>query len=127
MTPGDSPHIYNVIDDRARTGGVCSPRRAGVAAAQSAARALGIGERSRGLRAINSFVVSPHFQVHLPAAELLRQQFILSLEQENVLDVLASLDEARPGDAAQRRHYRPTPARCPTPCPSTTRRRHLPR
>ena len=47
--------------------------------------------------AINTFVVSPHFGSP-PAAELLRQQFILALEGE--LDVLASLDK-RDRDAAQ--------------------------
>ena len=47
--------------------------------------------------AINTFVVSPHFGSP-PAAELLRQQFILALDGE--LDVLASLDK-RDHDAAQ--------------------------
>jgi [protein-PII] uridylyltransferase len=50
-----------------------------------------------GGSAINSFVVSPHFGSP-PAAELLRQQFILALEGD--LDVLASLDK-RDRDAAQ--------------------------
>src|SRR5258705_11348699 len=47
--------------------------------------------------AINTFVVSPHFGSP-PAAELLRQQFILALEGD--LDVLASLDK-RAHDAPQ--------------------------
>ena len=46
--------------------------------------------------AINTFVVSPHFGSP-PAAELLRQQFILALDGE--LDVIASL-QSRDRDAA---------------------------
>jgi [protein-PII] uridylyltransferase len=47
--------------------------------------------------AINTFVVSPHFGSP-PAAELLRQQWILALDGD--LDALASLDK-RDHDAAQ--------------------------
>ena len=69
--------------------------------------------------AINTFVVSPHFGSP-PAAELLRQQFILALDGE--LDVMASLDNA--ATATPRSTARPGPARCRPRCRSTTRRRH---
>jgi [protein-PII] uridylyltransferase len=95
LTPADSPHIYNVTMIAPDRRGLLS-KAAGVLALNSL-RVHSASVNGHGGSAINTFVVSPHFGSP-PAAELLRQQFILSLEGE--LDVLASLDK-RDRDAAQ--------------------------
>ncbi|MDT7761418.1 MAG: [protein-PII] uridylyltransferase, partial [Mycobacterium sp.] len=95
MTPGDSPHIYNVTMIAPDRRGLLS-KAAGVLALNSL-RVHSASVNGHEGSAINSFVVSPHFGAP-PAAELLRQQFILALEGE--LDVLASLDK-RDRDTAQ--------------------------
>jgi [protein-PII] uridylyltransferase len=87
LTPGDSPHIYNVT--------MIAPDRRGLlskAAGVLALNSLRVHSASVGGHegsAINTFVVSPHFGSP-PAAELLRQQFILALDGE--LDVIGSLE-----------------------------------
>jgi [protein-PII] uridylyltransferase len=95
MTPGDSPHIYNVTMIAPDARGLLS-KAAGVLALNSL-RVHSASVNGHEGSAINAFVVSPHFGSP-PAAELLRQQFILALEGE--LDVLASLDK-RDRDATQ--------------------------
>ena len=95
MTPGDSPHIYNVTMIAPDRRGLLS-KAAGVLALNSL-RVHSASVNGHEGSAINTFVVSPHFGSP-PAAELLRQQFILALDGE--LDVLASLDK-RDRDAAQ--------------------------
>ncbi|MGX9790771.1 [protein-PII] uridylyltransferase [Mycobacterium sp. MMS18-G62] len=95
MTPGDSPHIYNITMIAPDRRGLLS-KAAGVLALNSL-RVHSASVNGHEGSAINTFVVSPHFGSP-PAAELLRQQFILALDGE--LDVLASL-EKRDRDAAQ--------------------------
>jgi len=95
LTPADSPHIYNVTMIAPDRRGLLS-KAAGVLALNSL-RVHSASVNGHAGSAINSFVVSPHFGSP-PAAELLRQQFILALEGD--LDVLASLDK-RDRDAAQ--------------------------
>lgn len=88
LSPGDSPHIYHVT--------MIAPDRRGLlskAAAVLALNSLRVHSASVNGHegsAINMFVVSPHFGAP-PAAELLRQQFILALDGE--FDVLDSLDQ----------------------------------
>jgi [protein-PII] uridylyltransferase len=94
LTPGDSPHIFNVTMIAPDRRGLLS-KAAGVLALNSL-RVHSASVNSHEGSAINTFVVSPHFGSP-PAAELLRQQFILALDGE--LDVLASL-ERRERDAA---------------------------
>ncbi len=95
LTPGGSPHIYNVTMIAPDRRGLLS-KAAGVLALNSL-RVHSASVNGHEGSAINTFVVSPHFGSP-PAAELLRQQFILALEGEP--DVLASLDR-RDRDAAQ--------------------------
>jgi [protein-PII] uridylyltransferase len=95
MTPADSPHIYNVTMIAPDRRGLLS-KAAGVLALNSL-RVHSASVNGHQGSAINTFVVSPHFGSP-PAAELLRQQFILALEGE--LDVMSSL-EKRDGDSAQ--------------------------
>jgi [protein-PII] uridylyltransferase len=95
LTPGDGPHIYDVTMIAPDRRGLLS-KAAGVLALNSL-RVHSASVNGHEGSAINTFVVSPHFGSP-PAAELLRQQFILALEGE--LDVLASLDK-RDRDAAQ--------------------------
>lgn len=95
LTAGDSPHIYNVTMIAPDRRGLLS-KAAGVLALNSL-RVHSASVNGHGGSAINTFVVSPHFGTP-PAAELLRQQFILALDGE--LDVLGSLDR-RERDAAQ--------------------------
>jgi [protein-PII] uridylyltransferase len=95
MTPGDSPHIYHVTMIAPDARGLLS-KAAGVLALNSL-RVHSASVNAHQGSAINVFVVSPHFGSP-PAAELLRQQFILALDGE--LDVLASLDK-RDRDTAQ--------------------------
>lgn len=95
LTPADSPHIYNVTVIAPDRRGLLS-KAAGVLALNSL-RVHSASVNGHGGSAINTFVVSPHFGSP-PAAELLRQQFILALDGE--LDVLESLGR-RERDAAQ--------------------------
>ena len=95
LTPGDSPHIYNVTMIAPDRRGLLS-KAAGVLALNSL-RVHSASVNGHEGSAINTFVVSPHFGSP-PAAELLRQQLILALDGE--LDVMASLDR-RDRDAAQ--------------------------
>jgi [protein-PII] uridylyltransferase len=95
LTPGGSPHIYNVTMIAPDRRGLLS-KAAGVLALNSL-RVHSASVNGHDGSAITTFVVSPHFGSP-PAAELLRQQFILALEGEP--DVLASLDR-RDRDAAQ--------------------------
>src|SRR3546814_15332655 len=95
MTPADSPHIYHVTMIAPDRRGLLS-KAAGVLALNSL-RVHSASVNGHQGSAINTFVVSPHFGAP-PAAELLRQQFILALDGE--LDVLGSLDR-RERDAAQ--------------------------
>ena len=95
LTQGDGPHIYNVTMIAPDRRGLLS-KAAGVLALNSL-RVHSASVNSHEGSAINTYVVSPHFGAP-PAAELLRQQFILALDGE--LDVIASL-EKRERDAAQ--------------------------
>ncbi|TGD88056.1 [protein-PII] uridylyltransferase [Mycolicibacterium sp. CH28] len=95
MTPGDSAHSYNVAMIAPDRRGLLS-KAAGVLALNSL-RVHSASVNSADGTAINTFVVSPRFGAP-PAAELLRQQFILALDGE--LDVIASL-EKRDREAAQ--------------------------
>src|SRR4029079_7204254 len=95
LTPGGSPHIYNITMIAPDRRGLLS-KAAGVLALNSL-RVHSASVNAHEGSAINIFVVSPHFGSP-PAAELLRQQFILALDGE--LDVLASLDR-RDREAAQ--------------------------
>jgi [protein-PII] uridylyltransferase len=95
MTPADSPHIYSITMIAPDRRGLLS-KAAGVLALNSL-RVHSASVNGYQGSAVNTFVVSPHFGSP-PAAELLRQQFILALDGE--LDVLASLDK-RDRDAAQ--------------------------
>jgi [protein-PII] uridylyltransferase len=95
LSQADSPHIYNVT--------MIAPDRRGLLSAAAGVLALNsLRVHSASVNnhhgsAINTFVVSPHFGSP-PAAELLRQQFILALDGE--LDVMASLEQ-RHRDSAQ--------------------------
>lgn len=95
MTSGDSAHTWNVTMIAPDRRGLLS-KAAGVLALNSL-RVHSAAINSADGAAINTFVVSPHFGAP-PAAELLRQQFILALDGE--LDVIASL-EKRDREAAQ--------------------------
>lgn len=92
MVAGESPHSYAVTMIAPDRRGLLS-KAAGVLALNSLSvhsasvnSALLSGRGS----AINTFVVSPHFGSP-PAAELMRQQFILALDGE--LDVIGSLQK----------------------------------
>ncbi|APE15727.1 [protein-PII] uridylyltransferase [Mycobacterium sp. WY10] len=95
MTPGESVHTFNVAMIAPDRRGLLS-KAAGVLALNSL-RVHSASVNSAGGTAINTFVVSPHFGAP-PAAELLRQQFILALRGE--LDVMSAL-EKRDQEAAQ--------------------------
>lgn len=95
MTPGESAHTFNVTMIAPDRRGLLS-KAAGVLALNSL-RVHSASVNSSHGSAINTFVVSPHFGSP-PAAELLRQQFILSLDGE--LDVMGALDK-RDREAAQ--------------------------
>ena len=108
MTPGEGAHIYNVTMIAPDRRGLLS-KAAGVLALNSL-RVHSASVNSHEGSAINTFVVSPHFGSP-PAAELLRQQFILALDGD--LDVIASLEQARPRRRATRRPRRREPGmRC---------------
>jgi [protein-PII] uridylyltransferase len=95
MSPGESPHTYKVTMIAPDSRGLLS-KAAGVLALNSL-RVHSASVNSHEGSAINTFAVSPHFGSP-PAAELLRQQFILALDGE--LDVATSL-ERRDREAAQ--------------------------
>ena len=95
LTPGDGPHLFNVTMIAPDRRGLLS-KAAGVLALNSL-RVHSASVNSHQGSAINTFAVSPHFGTP-PAAELLRQQFILALDGE--LDVIGSL-QRRDRDAAQ--------------------------
>jgi [protein-PII] uridylyltransferase len=86
LTPVDA-HVYNVTMIAPDRRGLLS-KAAGVLALNSL-RVHSASVNSHDGVAINTFVVSPHFGTP-PAAELLRQQFILALDGE--LDVIGSLE-----------------------------------
>lgn len=94
MTRGESVHNYNVAMIAPDRRGLLS-KAAGVLALNSLRVHSASVNISDGV-AVDTFVVSPHFGSP-PAAELLRQQFILALDGD--LDVMASL-EKRDRDAA---------------------------
>jgi [protein-PII] uridylyltransferase len=87
LTPLDA-HVYNVTMIAPDRRGLLS-KAAGVLALNSL-RVHSASVNSHEGVAINTFVVSPHFGTP-PAAELLRQQFILALDGE--LDVIGSLEK----------------------------------
>ncbi len=95
LTPGDSPHIYDVTIIAPDRRGLLS-KAAGVLALNSL-RVHSASVNGHEGSAINTFVVSPHFGSP-PAAELLRQQFIRALDGD--LDVIATLEQ-RDRDAAK--------------------------
>jgi [protein-PII] uridylyltransferase len=94
LTATDSPHVFDVA--------MIAPDRRGLlskAAGVMALNSLRVHSASVTIHegvAINTFVVSPHFGSP-PAAELLREQFVLALSGD--LDVIGSL-ERRDRDAA---------------------------
>lgn len=94
LVAGDSPHIFNVAMIAPDRRGLLS-KAAGVMALNSL-RVHSASVNSHDGVAINTFVVSPHFGSP-PAAELLREQFVLALAGD--LDVIGSL-ERRDRDAA---------------------------
>ena len=106
MVPGDSPLTFAVT--------MIAPDRRGLlskAAGVLALNSLSVHSatvNSAGGSAINTFVVSPLFGAP-PAAELLRQQFILALDGE--LDVIGSLQK-RDHESAR---YGSDPAGAPNP------------
>ncbi len=99
MSPGECPHTFDVTMTAPDRRGLLS-KAAGVLALNSLrvhSAAVNSAELPDGTAAINTFVVSPLFG-DPPAAELLRQQFILALEGD--LDVIGSV-EKRDRDAAR--------------------------
>ncbi|BBZ27843.1 bifunctional uridylyltransferase/uridylyl-removing enzyme [Mycolicibacterium madagascariense] len=94
LVAADSPHVYHVA--------MIAPDRRGLlskAAGVLALNSLRVHSASVSVHdgaAINTFVVSPHFGSP-PAAELLREQFVLALAGD--LDVIGTL-ERRDRDAA---------------------------
>lgn len=87
LSPTDSPHIHQVTMIAPDRRGLLS-RAAGVLALNSL-RVHSASVNGHCGSAINTFYVSPHFGAP-PAAELLRQQFILALDGD--LDPLGTLD-----------------------------------
>ncbi|AHC25077.1 MULTISPECIES: [protein-PII] uridylyltransferase [Mycobacteriaceae] len=98
MVPGEGPHIHNVTMIAPDRRGLLS-KAAGVLAL-NALRVHSASVNSHEGVAINTFAVSPHFGTP-PAAELLRQQFILALDGGlDVADMLARRDlEAAAGQS----------------------------
>jgi [protein-PII] uridylyltransferase len=94
LVAADSAHIFNVAMIAPDRRGLLS-KAAGVMALNSL-RVHSASVNSHDGVAINTFVVSPHFGSP-PAAELLREQFVLALAGD--LDVIGSL-ERRDRDAA---------------------------
>ena len=115
LVPGESPHTFAVT--------MIAPDRRGLlskAAGVLALNALGVHSASVNSEdgsAINTFVVSPHFGSP-PAAELLRQQFILALDGE--LDAVGSLQKrdretAQYGTERAGEHKPAVPGAAPAP------------
>jgi [protein-PII] uridylyltransferase len=94
LVAGDSPHVFNVAMIAPDRRGLLS-KAAGVMALHSLRVHSASVTSSDGV-AINTFVVSPHFGSP-PAAELLREQFVLALAGD--LDVIGAL-ERRDREAA---------------------------
>ena len=92
MAPGESPHSYAVTMIAPDRRGLLS-KAAGVLALNALrvhSASVNSAELPHGSSAVNTFMVSPHFGSP-PAAELLRQQFILALDGQ--LDVIAALQK----------------------------------
>jgi [protein-PII] uridylyltransferase len=88
MSPGECPHTYDLTLTAPDRRGLLS-KAAGVLALNALSVHSAAVNSAEGL-AINTFVVTPHFG-EPPAAELLRQQFILALNGE--LDVVGALEK----------------------------------
>jgi len=109
MAPGEGPHIHNISMIAPDRRGLLS-KAAGVLAL-NALRVHSASVNSRDGVAINTFAVSPHFGTP-PAAELLRQQFILGLDGQ--LDVIETLERRDSESAAAAPHRAgETPASVP--------------
>jgi len=109
MVAGEGPHIHNVTMIAPDRRGLLS-KAAGVLAL-NALRVHSASVNSRDGVAINTFAVSPHFGTP-PAAELLRQQFILALDGQ--LDVIETLERRDLESAAAAPHRAgETPASVP--------------
>ncbi|MCV7423462.1 [protein-PII] uridylyltransferase [Mycobacterium yunnanensis] len=87
LTPSDSPHVFDVVMIAPDRRGLLS-RAAGVLALNSLRVHSASVTVHEGV-AITTFVVSPHFGSP-PAAELLREQFVLALAGD--LDVIGALE-----------------------------------
>ncbi|WP_299559790.1 [protein-PII] uridylyltransferase [uncultured Mycolicibacterium sp.] len=109
LRPGDGQHLYDVVLVAPDRRGLLS-KAAGVLALNSL-RVHSASVNSRDGMAINTFVVSPHFGSP-PAAELLRQQFILALSGD--LDVVGTL-EHREAEAAASPSRAGVPGASPAP------------
>lgn len=117
LEPAECPHTYRVTMIAPDRRGLLS-KAAGVLALNSLSvhsAAVNSARSDHGVCAINTFVVSPQFG-EPPAAELLRQQFILALGGE--LDVMAAL-EKRERDAAQHGTGRAGEHKQAVPIPAT--------
>lgn len=108
LTAADSAHLFNVTMLAPDRRGLLS-KAAGVLALHSL-RVHSASVNSHEGLAINTFVVSPHFGSP-PAAELLRQQFILALDGE--LDVIAALEQRDAETPAPTRRAGEIPAAVP--------------
>ncbi|MUL45058.1 [protein-PII] uridylyltransferase [Mycobacterium sp. CBMA293] len=108
LAPADSAHMFNVTMIAPDRRGLLS-KAAGVLALHSL-RVHSASVNSHDGLAINTFVVSPHFGAP-PAAELLRQQFILALDGE--LDVIAALEQRDAETPAPTRRAGEIPAAVP--------------
>src|SRR6476469_4519534 len=108
LVPSDSAHVYNVTMIAPDRRGLL-PNAAGVLALNSL-RVHSASVNSHEGVAINTFAVSPHFGAP-PAAELLRQQFILALEGE--LDVIGALERRDQEAAATKTRAGEIPAAVP--------------
>ncbi len=93
LVPADSPHLYTVTMIAPDQRGLLS--KAAAVLALNSLRVHSASVNSHQGSAVNTFVVSPHFGSP-PAAELLRQQFVLALDGE--LDIVGAL-ERRDRDA----------------------------
>ncbi|WP_061004183.1 [protein-PII] uridylyltransferase [Mycolicibacterium mucogenicum] len=108
LTAADSAHLFNVTMLAPDRRGLLS-KAAGVLALHSL-RVHSASVNSHEGLAINTFVVSPHFGSP-PAAELLRQQFILALDGD--LDVIAALEQRDEDTPAPTRRAGEIPAAVP--------------
>lgn len=98
LAPGETPQIFTVTVIAPDRRGLLS-KAAGVLTL-NALQVLSASVHSRHGAAVNTFVVSPHFGPP-PAANLLRQQLILALDDE--LDVPAALErrDSTPGQVGK--------------------------